>query len=52
MKIISLLAFVWLAGGFAVYCSLPIWVLVLYSFLSLLYLAAWLTVRRGFYATA
>jgi hypothetical protein len=49
MKIICLIAFCWLGGGFAVYHSLPIWALVGYVFLSILYLATWLTLRRGFH---
>jgi hypothetical protein len=49
MKIICLIACCWLGGGFAVYHSLPTWLLVIYGFLSILYLATWLTLRRGFY---
>jgi hypothetical protein len=49
MKILSLLALLWLGGGFAVYHSLPLWALVFYGFLSIVYLTAWLIARRGFY---
>jgi hypothetical protein len=49
MKIISLLAFFWLVGGLAVYHLLPVWTLLAYSFLSVLYLATWLVLRRGFH---
>ncbi|MFD1875279.1 hypothetical protein [Hymenobacter bucti] len=49
MKIVFLLALLWLGGGLAVYHLLPVWTLVAYGFLSMLYLATWLTLRRGFY---
>jgi hypothetical protein len=49
MKIIALLAFIWLGGGFAAYHMLPVWTLLIYGFLSVLYLATWLILRRGFH---
>lgn len=49
MKIVSLLAFLWLGGGLAVYHLLPTWALVAYGFLSMFYLATWITLRRGFH---
>ncbi len=47
MGIFSLVAIVWLSGGFVIHHSLPSWALAVYGLVTLVNFAAWAVVRCG-----